>query len=56
MSVQADLLMKKAARIVDKYGAINISGIYGSIEVDELDFIPLVLKGQSQRKEMTVNK
>lgn len=31
--------LRRAERIVDKYGAINISGIYGSIEIDEKDFI-----------------
>jgi hypothetical protein len=32
--------LTKARSIVDKYGAINISGIYGSIEIDENDFVP----------------
>jgi hypothetical protein len=33
--------LRKAERIVDKNGGINISGEYGSIEVDEQDFIPI---------------
>jgi hypothetical protein len=32
--------LRKAQKIVDKYGTINISGHYGSIEIDEKDFIP----------------
>jgi hypothetical protein len=32
--------LTKARSIVDKYGAINISGVYGSIEIDEEDFVP----------------
>jgi hypothetical protein len=32
--------LKKAERIVDKLAGINISGEYGSIEIDESDFIP----------------
>jgi hypothetical protein len=32
--------LSKAERIVNKYGGINISGQYGSIEIDERDFIP----------------
>ena len=32
--------LRKAKRIVDRYGAINISGFYGSIEIDEKDFVP----------------
>jgi hypothetical protein len=32
--------LTKARSIVDKYGAINMSGIYGSIEIDEEDFVP----------------
>jgi hypothetical protein len=32
--------LTKARSIVDKYGAINISGIYGSIEINEEDFVP----------------
>jgi hypothetical protein len=31
---------KKAEKIVDREGGINISGMYGSIEIDEKDFIP----------------
>ena len=31
---------RKAERIVDRYGAINMSGFYGSIEIDEKDFVP----------------
>jgi hypothetical protein len=34
--------LAKAKRLVDKYGAINMSGLYGSIEVAEEDFIPWV--------------
>jgi hypothetical protein len=32
--------LTKARSIVDKYGHINISGVYGSIEIDEEDFVP----------------
>ena len=32
---------RKAQRIVNMYGSINMPGIYGSIEIDEKDFIPL---------------
>jgi hypothetical protein len=30
---------RKAARIVDKFGSIGTSGEYGSIDIDEHDFI-----------------
>ena len=30
----------KAEMIIDKYGGINIQGDYGSIEIDEKDFLP----------------
>jgi hypothetical protein len=30
---------QESEKIVDKYGGINISGIYGSIEIDEKDFV-----------------
>ena len=39
--------LTKARRIVDKYGAINMSGLYGSIEINESDFIPW----EKERKE-----
>jgi hypothetical protein len=32
--------LKKAEKIVDREGAINISGWYGSIIIDENDFVP----------------
>ena len=32
--------LRKARRIVDMHGSISTSGIYGSIEIDERDFIP----------------
>ena len=32
---------RKAERIVERYGGINVSGQYGSIEIDEKDFEPL---------------
>jgi hypothetical protein len=32
--------LRKAEKIVDKYGGINISDEYGSIKIDEKDFIP----------------
>ncbi|MFB5598982.1 MAG: hypothetical protein ACE5SW_01975 [Nitrososphaeraceae archaeon] len=32
--------LKKAEELVNKYGSITTSGIYGSIEIDENDFIP----------------
>jgi hypothetical protein len=32
--------LRKAESIVDRYGVINISGVYGSIEIDQNDFIP----------------
>lgn len=32
--------LKKAEQIINKYGSIITSGIYGSIEIDENDFIP----------------
>jgi hypothetical protein len=32
--------LRKAESIVDRYGAINISGVYGSIEIDQNDSIP----------------
>jgi hypothetical protein len=32
--------LQKAKRIVDRFGGINISGEYGSIEIDEKDFVP----------------
>jgi hypothetical protein len=33
--------LRKAEKIVDTHGAINMSGIYGSIEIDEKDFVPM---------------
>ena len=33
--------LKKAQAIVNKYGSITTTGIYGSIEIDENDFIPV---------------
>ena len=30
---------QKAAEVVERYGAINMPGIYGSIEIDEKDFV-----------------
>jgi hypothetical protein len=32
--------LRKAKHVIDKHGALNMSGIYGSIEIDEKDFIP----------------
>lgn len=32
--------LRKAEKVVDKYGGINISGVYGSIEIDERDRAP----------------
>jgi hypothetical protein len=32
--------LKKAERLVNQNGGINISGQYGSIEINEEDFIP----------------
>lgn len=32
--------LKKAQEIVNKYGSITTTGIYGSIEIEENDFIP----------------
>jgi hypothetical protein len=34
----------KARRIIDKYGSITNNRIYGSIEIFEKDFVPLVNK------------
>lgn len=34
-----DNALKKASRIVNKYGAINMNGFYGSIEIDQNDFV-----------------
>lgn len=31
--------LKQAKRVIDRNGALNMSGIYGSIEIDESDFI-----------------
>jgi len=33
--------LKIAEDIVNQYGSISTSGIYGSIEIDENDFIPV---------------
>jgi hypothetical protein len=32
--------LREARCIVDKYGSISTSGTYGSIQIDEQDFIP----------------
>jgi hypothetical protein len=32
--------LRKAMQVVDKYGSITTSGIYGSIEIDSDDFVP----------------
>ncbi|MDR4511018.1 MAG: hypothetical protein MRJ93_04860 [Nitrososphaeraceae archaeon] len=34
--------LKTAQEIVNKYGSMNTTGIYGSIEIDENDFVPSV--------------
>ena len=31
--------LKKAKRMINRNGSLNLSGIYGSIEIDESDFI-----------------
>ena len=31
--------LRKPVKIVNKFGAINISGEYGSIDIDEKDFV-----------------
>jgi hypothetical protein len=36
--------LRKAERIVDKFGSISTSGQYGSVEIAEQDFIPEVKK------------
>ena len=36
--------LRKAERIVNKFVGINISGQYGSISIDEADFIPFERK------------
>src|ERR687888_1421099 len=35
-----DEALREAEKVVDTYGAINLSGMYGSIEIDEKDFVP----------------
>jgi hypothetical protein len=30
---------RKAKRVIDRNGALNMSGIYGSIEINERDFV-----------------
>jgi hypothetical protein len=37
-AASAAAALRKAERIVDKYGSISTSGFYGSIEIDEKDF------------------
>jgi hypothetical protein len=32
--------LQKAKRIMDKHGGINVNGEYGSIEIEDGDFIP----------------
>ncbi|MGA7897658.1 MAG: hypothetical protein WCA39_02220 [Nitrososphaeraceae archaeon] len=31
--------LRKAKRVIDRNGSLNMSGIYGSIVIDETDFI-----------------
>lgn len=31
--------LRKAKRVIDRNGSLNMSGIYGSIVIDEKDFI-----------------
>jgi hypothetical protein len=31
--------LRKAKMVIDRNGSLNLSGIYGSIEIDESDFI-----------------
>jgi hypothetical protein len=37
--------LKKEEKIVDENGAINISGFYGSVEIDERDFVEDIERG-----------
>ena len=43
--------LRKAERIVNKFGGINISGQYDSIEIDERDFIPFESTKKMKGKE-----
>ena len=31
--------LRKAKKVIDRNGSLNMSGIYGSIEIDETDFV-----------------
>ena len=31
--------LRKAKKVIDRNGSLNMSGIYGSIEIDENDFV-----------------
>jgi hypothetical protein len=31
--------LRKAKRVIDRNGSLNMSGIYGSVEIDESDFV-----------------
>ena len=31
--------LRKAKNVIDRNGSLNMSGIYGSIEIDERDFV-----------------
>jgi hypothetical protein len=33
--------LRRAEKIVNLYCGVNVSGIYGSIEIDESDFAPI---------------
>ena len=39
MSTLRGAALKKAKRMINRNGSLNLSGIYGSIEIDENDFI-----------------
>ena len=39
MGTLKDAALKKANRMIDRNGSLNMSGIYGSIEIDERDFV-----------------
>ena len=39
MGMLKGLALKKAKMVIDRNGSLNMSGIYGSIEIDESDFI-----------------
>jgi len=41
--------LQKAEKIVNKFGSITTSGEYGSIEIDQRDFIPMDMEEEEQK-------